>query len=95
MSFEDRKFTKEEVIRSLRLCADGRDCKDCDFFEADCPRGYNPCHEFHMMELAAKYLEEPIKVETYCDCGCAILSEKWAYCPICGEPIDWIGAIDL
>jgi len=58
MSFEDREFTRQQVIRSLRLCADDADCKNCDFFEAECPRGYNPCHEYKMMELAADYIEE-------------------------------------
>lgn len=58
MSFEDREFTQEEVVHSLRLCANGGPCEQCDFYEAECPRGYNPCHEFRMMELAAELIEE-------------------------------------
>ena len=101
MSFEDRKFTRQQVIHSLRLCADSGDCKSCDFFEAECPRGYNPCHEFKMMELAADYIEgQKVKVINIEDpyglgmrgdcpeCG-AYVNEDYAYCPNCGIKLEW------
>ena len=95
MSFEDKEFTIEQVVRSLRLCSDGGDCEDCDFFEADCPRGYNPCHEFKMMELAADYIEEKTaKVITednisICDNCSWVVYTGMRYCPSCGEKLEW------
>ncbi len=58
MSFEDRKFTRQEVVHALRLCADGGSCEQCEFFEAECPKGYNPCYEELMMRKAADFIEE-------------------------------------
>lgn len=58
MSFEDRKFTRQEVVHALRLCADGGLCEQCEFFEAERPRGYNPCYEELMMRKAADFIEE-------------------------------------
>ena len=60
MNFEDKKFTRDEIIHALRLCADGGPCEQCEFFEAECPRGYSPCHECMMLEQAADLLEERI-----------------------------------
>lgn len=57
MSFEDKKFTRYEVCHALRLCADGGPCEQCEFYEAETPRGYNPCHEYMMLEQAAEYIE--------------------------------------
>lgn len=99
MSFEDREFTRQQVIHSLRLCADSGDCKNCDFFEAECPRGYNPCHEFKMMELAADFIEEKtVKVKDiigkwgHCECGTQVFHPddwEWKYCPHCGAKMEW------
>ena len=58
MNFEDKKFTRDEIIHALRLCADGGPCEQCEFYEAETPRGYSPCHEYMMLEQAADLLEE-------------------------------------
>ena len=57
MSFEDKKFTKYEVCHALRLCADGGPCEQCEFYEAETPQGYSPCHEYMMLMQAAEYIE--------------------------------------
>ena len=65
MNFEDKKFTRDEIIHALRLCANGGPCEQCEFYEAETPRGYSPCHEYMMLEQAADLLEErTAKVES-------------------------------
>lgn len=63
MSFdEDRKRTPEEIVHALRACATmGAECEQCEFFEADTPRGYNPCHESLLLTQAAEYIAELIE----------------------------------
>ena len=60
MSFDDeRKRTPEEIQHSLLMCAEmGAKCEQCLFYEADTPRGYNPCHEPLLLRQAAEYMQE-------------------------------------
>lgn len=59
MSFnEEKKFTREELVHALRSCATmGAECEQCEFYEADTPRGYNPCHESLLLTKAADFIE--------------------------------------
>ena len=59
MSFnEEKNFTREELVHALRSCATmGAECEQCEFYEADTPRGYNPCHESLLLTKAANFIE--------------------------------------
>lgn len=53
-----KKFTREELIHALRSCATmGAECEQCEFYEADTPRGYSPCHESLLLTKAADFIE--------------------------------------
>ena len=99
MNFEDKKFTRDEIIHAMRLCADGEPCEQCEFFEAECPRGYNPCHEYMMLKQAADLLEEQtakvvnINMDNEGECSncrkTIVFGDK--YCRRCGARLDWSG----
>ena len=103
MSFDEkRKRTREELVHALRACATmGAECEQCEFYEADTPRGYSPCHEALMLKQAADYIEEqtakveniedPAGMGAYGDCSeCgAEVNEQYAYYPNCGARLEW------
>ena len=107
MSFdEDRKRTPEELVHALRACATmGAECEQCEFFEADTPRGYDPCHESLLLTQAADYIEKQTAKEVeniytvgdngryyiYGSCpACgSAVIKPDKYCSECGQRIEW------
>ena len=98
MSFDEEKnFTREELVHALRSCATmGAECEQCEFYEADTPRGYSPCHESLLLTKAANFIESIPSAEPERKKG------EWIYdgkrgrfpackCSICGhyENADW------
>ena len=58
MSFDDnRKRTPEELKNSLLTCNYG-ECKECNFYESETPRGYSPCHQMLMFDQLIEYIEK-------------------------------------
>lgn len=56
MSFDfESKRTPKEIRSALLMCAESK-CEECCFYEAEVPRGYNPCHEWMMLTQAAQYI---------------------------------------